>query len=175
MNASKNLEIFDKDNQYFTNDKILIIYRLLMQLTLLFDDNLEKDPVIFIEWFKSYFKENSKKGLGDLMKSFINLCDFSDTNIEKLKSITNYYEITELDCGVLGKLCKTTGLIAFFVKDAMVFCGLDGSQEKKLKEERDKFRVSVIKDNIDIKDMKNKCNKILGILDSISTRFKLDY
>jgi hypothetical protein len=174
LNNNKNREIFDKENEYFKSDNILIVYQILFQLTKISEDNLQKNSDSFIDEFKIYFKENSIKGLGDLIKSLHNKCDFSDINVEKLKQIIIHHKMKELDCGLIGKLCKTTGLIAFFVKDALVFCGLDESQEKKNKEDKDKIRVLVIKDNIDIKEMKTKSDKILEILASVSKRYNFD-
>jgi hypothetical protein len=174
LNSNKNREIFDKDNAYFNNDNILIVYKLLLQLTKICDDNLEINSEDFVNNLKTYFKDNSTKGMGDLIKSLYNKCDFSDVNVQKLKQIISHYKLKQLDCGLIGKLCKTTGLIAFFVKDALVFCGLDESQEKKNKEEKDKLRVLVIKDNIDIKEMKTRSDEILEILEKISKRFNFD-
>jgi DNA-binding NarL/FixJ family response regulator len=70
--------------------------------------------------------------------------------MEKIKQIADYYGLTSVDCAALGKICKTSGILGFFVKDAMAYCGLESTFERKVRsEQNDKERISIMKDNID--------------------------
>ncbi len=170
LSNAKYLEIFQNDNSYFTQE-ILPIYKLLFQFTKISLEISKIPDEEFINNLKIYFIENAKKmNLGDLLKNLPKNCDFSSENVEKIDEIMNQYNIKNIDCGPLGKICKTTGIIAFFVKDAMVYCGLDNSQDKKLNG-KDKDRIQIIRDNIEIKNMKKKSELTLNLVEEQIKKF----
>lgn len=174
LSNAKYLEIFSYDNSYFTQE-ILPVYRILFQLTKISLEISKIPDEEFINNIKIYFIENTKKlNLGDLLKNLPKNCDFSSENVEKIEELMNQYNIKNIDCGPLGKICKTTGIIAFFVKDAMVFCGLDNSQDKKLNA-KDKDRIQIIKDNIEIKNIKKKNESILSSVSDQIKKYELSF
>jgi hypothetical protein len=173
LDHSKYTDVFSNDNSYFNNTNLLPVYRLLFQFSKVCDGNLHMDPDEFINKFKLYFKENSKK-LSSVLKALPNICDFSEINIEKIKQITDYYNLSTIDCATLGKICKTTGILGFLVKDALAFCGLESTLERKIRfEPKDKERINVIRDNIDIKEMRSKYEKIQEILEKMIKKMRV--
>lgn len=73
---------------------------------------------------------------GDYIKSLASKACFDDDNIEKLRIILKKYDMKKIDLALMGKLCKTTGMIAFFIKDALSYCGLDVEKEKNIVKRR---------------------------------------
>jgi hypothetical protein len=173
LDHSKYTDVFSNDNSYFNNINLLPVYRLLFQFSKVCDGNLQMDTDQFINKFKIYFKENSKK-LSQVLKALPNICDFSDVNIEKIKHITDFYNMSTIDCAMLGKICKTTGILGFFVKDALAYCGLESTLERKIRfEPKDKERINIIRDNIEIKEMRNKYKKIQETLEQIMKQMSI--
>lgn len=171
LNNAKYLDIFSKDNEYFDNNNFLPIYKILLQFNKAADDNLNTPSSEFVDFLKNYFKEKAAhNGLGEFIKSLPKECDFSEDNIKKISDIMNFYKLATVDCGSLGKMCKTTGIISFFVKDALVYCGLD--IDKKVKDTKSTDRVNVFKDNLDINFMKSTSEKILSNIESLLVKYK---
>lgn len=133
LNTGKYAEIFSNDNSHFDNPLILSVYRIFFQITKIMDDNLNvlSDSNTFITALKQNFSSNLKNGLGDYLKSKANDCNFNEDNVEKISSIMDHFSIKGIDSSTLAKLCKTTGIFAFFVKDALSFCGMDAADNKK--------------------------------------------
>jgi hypothetical protein len=169
LNNSKYLEPFAFDNIHnFENPNLLQIYRLLFQFTKIFDNNLKQDNKQYINTFTQFLRD--KNNLGEYMKSIAKSCDFSPENIEKVKEIYDFYQIKTIDCGAIGKQCRTTGIIAFFVKDALVFCGIDNDKDKKPKDAKQSERVTLIKDNSDLMSMKLISESIMKKLSDLDVK-----
>ena len=76
-----------------------------------------------------YILDNIKDDkIGDLFKDIVNNFDFSQENIFQLKNIVKGNE-DKLKPKYYSKICQTTGLIIFLVKDILDYLGLN--QNKK--------------------------------------------
>ena len=54
-----------------------------------------------------------------------------DEEIEKVIMILKANNTTSIDLGAVGKLCKNTGMLSFFVKDSVNHFGLEDEKDKK--------------------------------------------
>jgi hypothetical protein len=63
------------------------------------------------------------------------------------------YNIKTIDTVKVGKQCRTTGIILFMIKDALVYCGLDTNEKKTNKSQNYSEKKSLIEQNIDFNEM----------------------
>jgi len=98
---------------------------------------------------------------------------FDEDNIEKIREILKKYNIKKIDLALLGKLCKTTGMIAFFLKDALSYCGLDEENEKKLVKRRTRSgSMMKLLSDTEVCNIENeKLQKILPYLGKLVKKF----
>jgi hypothetical protein len=175
LNKSSYLDIFKGLPEYFKNQKILTIYQLLFCLTKSYLGNEEQllpcllKEVEQKEHFISFIleiipkKSSALGGLGEFLKSLVKICEFSEDNILKLKEILDFYEIQTIEPGEVAKLCKTTGIVSFFVKDALTFCGLDTQKGKYNPNGSEMLNIAI--DSKEAKSMKLLRENILSKLD----------
>jgi hypothetical protein len=170
LNTPKHLEVFNQSWNYFDNVKLLPIYHLLFQLTMIYDDNFNTfNKKIFIEKFKDYFLEKTLP-LGDCVKSLVEKCSFKEENILKLKEIVKHFKVSCIDTIMIGKVCKTTGILSFFVKEALVFCGLD-QDGRKNKDAKFEERVELIRENLKYRELKIDLEKKIGKMELLVNRY----
>ena len=76
-----------------------------------------------------YINDNIKENkVGDLFKSMTKNFDFSNDNIFQIKNIIKGNE-EKLKLKYFSKICVTTGLIIFLVKDILEYLELNGSNK----------------------------------------------
>ena len=110
-------------------NEIILIYRIFFQL-------INKEELIEIENDKKFWKEsrnyileknNSK--IGSFIKECVGEFDFTKENIYKLKKLSAGKE-EKLRPTNYENICKTTGLVAFVVKDSLEYCGIIQNTKK---------------------------------------------
>ena len=105
---------------------IILVYRFYFQI-------IKKDEKInellkiendsdFWKAVAKYFLEDGKDGIGLLVEKQIAETDFSDININKLSKMCVGYEKI-LTPSYFSKICPTTGLFIFLVKEALEYIG----------------------------------------------------
>lgn len=109
-------------------DDIILTYRLFFQL-------LDKNEVVAIKdtnefWKKTcdYFLTEGAGKTGTMVQNLVKSIDFSNENIYKVSRLlgNNAHKITP---AYFSKICGTTGLIIFLIKDALEYAGI--LQDKK--------------------------------------------
>ena len=136
LNNNNHIKVIEQDNSIFTGDNSIIsIYKLFFQFSNKnFSSENDND---FINEMKADIQQETQSkniGLGDYLKDEILRFDFSNENIEKILHILSSYNITSINNSEISKKCKTTGIISFLVKDALVFAGIETDQKTKSSE-----------------------------------------
>ena len=123
-------------NKLFTqisvpSDDILLIYHIYFQLI---NHSITKEfnnKEIFWKKCRKYFTEESNGKNGELLlKNVKDDIDLSSENIYKIIHILNE-QFNKITPAYFSKICSTTGLFAFFIKDIFDFLGI--SDDKKIK------------------------------------------
>ena len=116
------LRVFNRAPPEKTLDEIVIVYKLFCQLLNKEDLVQIKDDKKFWEQFSSYILENK----GDKLSEFCIKCttqfNFDNKNIFKLKEMAKN-KVEKLKPAYFGKICGTTGLFVFLIKDVLEYCG----------------------------------------------------
>ena len=110
-------------------DKIILIYRIFFQLINQEEINEIVSEKKFWEEARIYFLENDDNKIGYFIKDNISEFDFTNENIYKLKKLTKGYE-EKLKPTNYEKICETTTLFTFIIKDALEYCGIIYNKEK---------------------------------------------
>ena len=110
-------------------DKIILIYRIFFQLINQEEMNEIVSDKKFWEEVRIYFLENDDNKIGYFIKDNISEFDFTNENIYKLKKLTKGYE-EKLKPTNYEKICETTTLFTFIIKDALEYCGIIYNKEK---------------------------------------------
>jgi hypothetical protein len=98
--------------------------------------------------------------------------NLDDEERKKVFQILKKNNIENIDLSVIGKLCKNTGMISFFVKDAINYFGIEKDVEKKFLKRRSRaFSMYKLLDNIDkgsllIEEFDFKINSLKNIIDN---------
>lgn len=136
LNNNNHIKVIEQDNSIFTeNNSIISIYKIFFQFSKK-NFSFENDNN-FINEMKADMKQETQTkniGLGDYLKNEILKFDFSNENIDKILHIMSSYNITSINNSEISKKCKTTGIISFLVKDALVFAGIESDQKTKSSE-----------------------------------------
>ena len=116
------LRVFNRPVAEKTLEEIIIVYRLFCQL-INKDDLLEiKDDKIFWEKFSKFILDNKGDKLSDFCVKCTLKFNFNNKNILKLKEMAKDNS-EKLKPAYFGKICGTTGLFVFLVKDTLEYCG----------------------------------------------------
>ena len=110
-------------------DKIILIYRIFFQLINQEEINEIVSDKKFWEEARIYFLENDDNKIGYFIKDNISEFDFTNENIYKLKKLTKGCE-EKLKPTNYEKICETTTLFTFIIKDALEYCGIIYNKEK---------------------------------------------
>ena len=112
-------------------DEIILIYRIIFQL-------IDKEELCkitnddkFWEKTRNYILENNQDKMGTFLREYISEFDFTSQNIYKLKKLV-YGKLDKLKPLYLENICKTTGLIAFIIKDSFEYCGIIQNDKKTM-------------------------------------------
>jgi len=76
-----------------------------------------------------YIIEKSKGKVGDFFKNAVDNFEFTTKNIFEVKKII-YGKEDQLKPASFCKICYTTGLIVFLIKDTLEYCGIILSLKK---------------------------------------------
>ena len=128
----KAIELLNEDsyNKIFRNkelppniNEIIIVYRIFFQF--LKDNSIKdiKDDKSFWSEASEYILRNNNGKTGDFFKNSINNFDFNIKNIYKIKKLTNGNE-EKLKPSSFPKVCPTTQLIVFLIKDTFEYTGI---------------------------------------------------
>ena len=116
------LQAFIRPPNEKTLDEIIIVYKLFCQLLNKEDFVQIKNDKKFWEKFSKYILDNK----GDKLSEFCLKCaaefNFENKNILKLRELAKG-KVDKLKPAYFGKICGTTGLFIFLVKDALEYCG----------------------------------------------------
>ena len=102
---------------------IILSYRIFFQLLSM--NELTKTEDVREFWSKvcDYFVKGSNSKLGTMVTGLVKGIDFSNENIYKLSKLVgnNTQKITP---NYFSKMCGTTGLFIFLIKDALEYSGI---------------------------------------------------
>jgi hypothetical protein len=118
-------KIFRNEISIKTIEEIEIIYRILLQL--INQDNLVKikDKKIFWNEISKFFLNNMNENLSNYINEISKKFDFSEKNVVKIKKICkDKKNFDNINPSFMGKICGTTGLISFVIKDALEYSGI---------------------------------------------------
>ena len=105
-----------------TLEEINIVYKIFCQL-LNKEDFVEiKDDKVFWDKFSKFVLDNKGDKLSKFSLSCVEKFNFDEKNILKLKELSKD-KAEKLKPGYMGKICGTSGLFAFIIKDALEYCG----------------------------------------------------
>ncbi len=103
-------------------DEIIIIYKIFCQLLNKDDFVGINDNKVFWKKFSKFILDNKGDKLIDFILNSFSQFNFDDKNVFKLKSIAK--NISEkINPTYYGKICGSTGLFVFLIRDALIYCG----------------------------------------------------
>ncbi len=138
LSASRALELLNenlykkifKEKLISPKNEILIIYRIFFILLNEKEIINTTDDKEFFKKISDYFlNKNSEYKLGNLFKDKIELFDLSPQNIFKIKKLIKNHE-EKLNRTYYSKICGTTSLVVFLIKEILEFCGIIEDDKK---------------------------------------------
>ena len=138
LSASRALELLNenlykkifKEKLISPKNEILIIYRIFFILLNEKEIINITDDIEFFKKISDYFlNKNSEYKLGNLFKDKIELFDLSPQNIFKIKKLIKNHE-EKLNRTYYSKICGTTSLVVFLIKEILEFCGIIEDDKK---------------------------------------------
>lgn len=156
------LRVFLRVPPEATLEEISIVYRLFCQMLNLDDLIQIKDDKIFFEKFSKYVLENKgEEKLNDFCIKCSSQFNFDDKNVLKLKEMSKN-KMEKLKPGYFNKICGTTGLFFFLIKDCLEYCG--AIEDKKTPGNRIKANYLYQKSLFDI------LNKFIKFLEGLNPK-----
>ena len=124
-NIFKNKELLPPLNE------IILVYRIFFQL--LNANNLYqiKNDKLFWNEAGEFILNNNNGKTGEFFKESIDSFDFSIKNIYKIKKIVSGNE-DRIKPTVFSKICQTTGLVIFLIKDSLEYIGILTNPKKNI-------------------------------------------
>ena len=116
------LRVFTAPVPEKTLEEIIIVYKLFCQLLKMEDYVQIKDDKIFWEKMSKFILDNKGNKLSDFCVRCVLKFNFDNKNIFKLKELAKD-KSEKLKPGYFSKICGTTGLFIFLIKDALEYCG----------------------------------------------------
>ena len=128
LNSDVYNKIFRNKEDYPTLFEIILIYRIFFQL--LKDSNLNsiKDDKLFWAEVSDYILKNNNGSTGEFFKNSIKNFDFSAKNLYEVKKLVSGHE-DKIKPSAVSKICQTTGLIIFMIKDTLEYVGIIDSKK----------------------------------------------
>jgi hypothetical protein len=128
LNSDIYNKIFRNKEDYPTLLEIILIYRIFFQL--LKDSNLNsiKDDKLFWAEVSDYILKNNNGSTGEFFKNSIKNFDFSAKNLYEVKKLVSGHE-DKIKPSAVSKICQTTGLIIFMIKDTLEYVGIIDSKK----------------------------------------------
>ena len=139
-------------------NKIILIYRIYIQLlannTI---SSIQNDNEFWISFCK-FLLENNNNQTGTFFINSIQNFDFSPENLYKVKRILGS-KANEIKPTNYSKICGTTGLVIFLIKDALEYCGIIQNDKKNIP--------SILLKNLEyLETIENKVDKYIDMLKS---------
>ena len=129
LNKEEHIKFFNINKYDSFSDDIYLVYKIIFQLSENDEIKNAENKKDFFEKMVKYINDNIKENkVGDLFKSMTKNFDFSKDNIFQIKNIIKGNE-EKLKLKYFSKICVTTGLIIFLVKDILEYLELNGSNK----------------------------------------------
>ena len=112
-------------------NEIILIYRIFFQLLKVKNIYDIKDEKLFWLEASDYILNNCNGKLGEFFKESVNNFDFSIENIHEVKKIVGENK-DKIKPSSYSKICGTTGLVIFLVKDTLEYIGVLHSAKKNI-------------------------------------------
>jgi hypothetical protein len=168
--AVKAIDLLDKE-VYFTPfkstliplDDVLLIYRVLFLLVISNKDiALTQDKEEFWRKVSKYFIENIEGRTRSINENLMKTVDFTNQTILTASKIVTPH-LSKISPNYYSKLCPTTGIVIFLVKDALEYAGI--IQEKKTPPARINRNLMYIFETLQekVEKLKNIQNKFFSI------------
>ena len=131
LNEDKYNEIFRKKELSPPLNEILLVYRIFFQLLKVNNICDIKDDKLFWLEASEYILKNNNGKTGDFFKQSINDFNFSVKNIFEVSKLF-YGNEDKLKPTVYSKICGTTSLIIFLLKDTLEYIGIIHHSKKSV-------------------------------------------
>ena len=131
LNEDKYNKIFNEKELSPPLNEILFVYRIFFQLLKVNSIYQIKDDNLFWMEASEYILKNNNGKTGEFFKDSINNFDFSIKNIYEIKKIVSGNE-DKIKPTVFSKICATTGLIIFLIKDTLEYIGIIHNIKKNI-------------------------------------------
>ena len=167
--STKAIELLNQDryNNIFKTkelkpplDEIILIYRIFFQLYKVNNIYSIKDEKLFWLEASDYILNNNNGKTGEFFKESINNFDFSIKNIYQINKLV-YSHKDQLKPSIFSKICGTTGLIIFLIKDTLEYIGILHSLKKNMP-------YIVIRYLEFIQNMQNKIEKYMKVINGFN-------
>ena len=110
-------------------NKIIFIYRIYMQLLGKNDITSIKNDNLFWKEFTKFILDNNNGKTGNFYNESVKDFVFTSENIYKIRRIVGN-KVDEIKPTNYSKICGTTGLVIFLIKDALEYCGIMQNDKK---------------------------------------------
>jgi len=105
------------------SEDIILTYRIFFQLLNMHEYVLTKNAEEFWKMTCEYFVKESNQKLGQMVQNLVKNIDFSNENIYKVTKIAGN-NIAKITPNYFSKMCGTTGLFIFLIKDSLEYAGI---------------------------------------------------
>lgn len=137
-------------------NKIILIYRIYMQLLGKNEITSIKDDNVFWKEFTKYILDNNNGKTGNFYNESVKSFIFTSENIYKIKKIVGN-KVDEIKPTNFSKICGTTGLVIFLIKDALEYCGIIQNDKKN--------NPSILMKNLEhLEQIENKISSYIAFL-----------
>ena len=131
LNEDNYNKIFNEKELNQPLNEILFVYRIFFQLLKVNNIYQIKDDKLFWMEASEYILKNNNGKTGEFFKDSINNFDFSIKNIYEVKKIVSGNE-DKIKPTVFSKICSTTGLVIFLIKDSLEYIGVIHNIKKNI-------------------------------------------
>jgi hypothetical protein len=156
LNSETYNNIFKEEILKDEKNSIILIYRILFQL-------IDKEELVelksdkkFWEKTRNFILENNEGKTGNFIREYISEFDFTYKNIYRLKKLVRGNE-DKIKPLIYEKICKTTGIITFIIKDSLEYCGIIFNNKKTMP--------SIVINYLE--NTKNNINRVKGYIDQL--------
>ena len=131
LNNEEKTKLFHEKELLPPLDNTIFIYKIFFQF--LKDNDLKEIKKDQLFWIKAsdYIIEKSNGKIGDFFRDSVDNFEFTPKNIFEVKKIVHGKE-DQLKPASFSKICPTTGLIIFLIKDTLEYCGIILSLKKNI-------------------------------------------
>lgn len=156
LNENMYNKLFCDSNSVPTNDALLI-YKIYFQLIKYPIVKLSNNKEVFWKECCKYFMYESGGKTGNMITNSLKNMDLSNENIYQIVKLVGN-NTTKINPNYFSRICGTTGLIVFFIKDVIDYLGL--SSDKKAQPNRIYKTFSGLIEELNVK--KEKLSRLLN-------------